>query len=146
MADDLDKQRSTTSYVFTFVGAAINLISRLQQVVALSTTEAEYVALTKGAKEMIWLQHLLGESGCKQEVFALFCDSNRAIHLAKNVAFHSQTKHIELRYHFTQSVLEEGILKVENIHTKVNPTNALTKIISREKLEFCRASLGIVKM
>ena len=51
MAGDLDKRRSTTSYVFTFVGAAISWASRKQQVVALSSTEAEYIALAKGAKE-----------------------------------------------------------------------------------------------
>lgn len=56
MAGDLDKIRSTTGYVFTFVGAAISWTSHKQQVVALSSTKAEYIALTEGTKELIWLQ------------------------------------------------------------------------------------------
>ena len=55
MDGDLDK-RSTIGYVFTFVRAAISWASRKQQVVALSSTEAKYIALTEGAKELIWLQ------------------------------------------------------------------------------------------
>lgn len=57
--------------------------------VALSSIEAEYIALTEGAKEIIWLHRLLGELWCKQSVFTLFFESNSAIHLAKNYAFHS---------------------------------------------------------
>lgn len=86
--------------MYTFVGATISWVSRLQQVVALSSTEAKYIALSEGAKEMIWLQRLIGDLWFQQSVFTLFCDSNSAIHLSKNLAFHNRTKHIELQYHF----------------------------------------------
>ena len=144
MAGDLDKRRSTTGYVFTFAGAAISWASRKQQVVALSSTEAEYIALTEGAKELIWLQRLFGELGFQQSSFTLFSDSKSAIHLAKNSAFHSRTKHIETRFHFIRHALEEGRLQLEKIDTKVNPADVFTKVVPREKFEFCRASLGIV--
>ena len=110
MAGDLDKRRSTIGYVFTFVGATISWDSRKQQVVALSSTKAEYIALTEGAKELIWLQRLFGELGFQQSNFTLFSDSKSAIHLAKNSAFHSHTKHIETRFHFICHALEEGRL------------------------------------
>ena len=55
MAGDKDSRRSTTGYVFNVVGTAVSWISKLQQVVALSTTEAEYVVATEACKEMIWL-------------------------------------------------------------------------------------------
>jgi hypothetical protein len=96
MAGDLDRRRSTTGYVFTLAGATISWISRLQKVVALSTTEEEYIAMTEATKEMIWLQRLLSELGNRQKEFILYSDSKSAIHLAKNATFHSQTKHIEL--------------------------------------------------
>ena len=72
-------------------------VSRLQKINALSITEAEYVASTEAAKEMIWLQFFLEELGHPQKDNYLFTDSQSAIHLAKNSALHSKTKHIQLR-------------------------------------------------
>ena len=63
MAGDKDNRRSTTGYVFTIGGTAISWVSKIQSVVALSTTEAEYVAATEASKEMIWLQRFMGELG-----------------------------------------------------------------------------------
>ena len=66
MAGDRDNRRSTTGYVFTVGGTAVSWVSKIQSVVALLTTEAEYVAATKASKEMIWLQRFLDELGKKQ--------------------------------------------------------------------------------
>ncbi|KAH9725675.1 Integrase catalytic domain-containing protein [Citrus sinensis] len=66
VAGDLDKRKSTTGYVFTLAGAAVSWVSKLQTVVALSTTEAEYMAATQACKEAIWIQRLLKELGHKQ--------------------------------------------------------------------------------
>jgi hypothetical protein len=134
MAGDKDNRRRTTGYVFTIGGTTVSWISKVQKVVALSTTEAEYVAATEASKEMIWLQRFMEELRTKQENNRLYCDSQSAIHLAKNSAFHSKTKHMQLRYHFIQSTLEDGQLKLEKIHTSQNPTDMLTKGITREKL------------
>ena len=98
------------------VGIAVSWISKLQQVVAISTTEEEYVAATEASKEMIWLQRFMEELGKKQENSRLYSDSQSANHLAKNSVFHSRTKHIELKYHFIRSVLDEELLKMEKIH------------------------------
>ena len=65
MAGDRDSSRNTTWYVFTVGGTAVSWISRLQRVVALSSAEAEYVALTEASKEMIWLQRFMEELGKK---------------------------------------------------------------------------------
>jgi hypothetical protein len=100
MAGDKDSRRRTTGYVFTIGGTTVSWISKLQKVVALSTTEVEYVAATEASKEMIWLQRFMEELGKKQENSRLCCDSQSSIHLKKNLAFHSNTKHIQLRYHF----------------------------------------------
>jgi hypothetical protein len=100
MAGDKDSRRSTTGYVFTIGGTTVSWISKLQKVVALSTTEAKYVAAIEASEEMIWLQRFMEELGKKQENSRLYCDSESTIHLANNSAFHSKTKHIQLRYHF----------------------------------------------
>ena len=112
-------------------------ISQLQKIVALSTTEAEYVAITEASKEMIWLQRLMEELGKKHMCNTLWSDSQSAVHLARNVAFHSRTKYIQLRYHFICSALDEEQLKLEKIDGAKNPADMFTKVVSRDKLSFC---------
>ena len=92
---------------------------------------------------MIWLQRFMEELGKKQENSRLYCDSQSVIHLAKNSAFHSNTKHIQLRYHFIRSTLEDGQLKLEKIHTSQNLANMLTKGVTKEKLSSCLVPVGI---
>jgi hypothetical protein len=94
MVGDKDSRRSTRGYVFTIGGTTVSWISKLKKVISLSTTEAKYVAATEASKEMIWLQRFMEELGKKQENSRLYCDSQSAIFLAKNLAFHSKTKHI----------------------------------------------------
>ena len=83
-AGDLDQRRSLTGYVFQINGCTVSWKSTLQQVVALSTTEAEYIALTEAIKEALWLKGLLGELGFQQDSVEVLCDSQSAIHLSKN--------------------------------------------------------------
>ena len=117
MAGDRDNRRSTTGYVFTVGGTTVSWVSKIQSVVALSTTEAEYVAAIDASKEMIWLQRFMYELGKRHDMGTLYTDSQSAIHLANNSTFHSRTKHVQLKYHYIRSVLEDGELKLENIHT-----------------------------
>jgi hypothetical protein len=143
MAGDKDSRRSTTRYVFTIGGTTVSWILKLQKVVSLSTIEAEYVATTEASKEMIWLQRFMEELGKKQENSRLYCDNESSIHISKNSTFHSKTNHIQPRYHFIRSVLEDGHLKLEKIHTSQNPADMLTKGVTREKLSSCLVSIGI---
>ncbi|CAL5395059.1 unnamed protein product [Camellia sinensis] len=100
MAGDLDGRKSTSGFLFTFAGGAVSWQSKLQNYVALSTTEAEYITAAEAVKEMLWLQRFLQELGLKQEKFMVHCDSQSAIDLSKNSMYHSRTKHINIRYHW----------------------------------------------
>ncbi len=104
LAGDVNTKKSTTGYVYTLGGTAVSWVLRLQKIVALSTTEAEYVAVTEAGKVMVWLQGFLEELGQRQKKSILHSDSQSAIFLAKNPTFHSRTKHIQLRYHFIRSL------------------------------------------
>lgn len=143
LAGDLDGRKSTTGYVFTLGGTAISWGSKLQKVVALSTTEAEYIAVTEASKEMVWLQNFLGELGKGQTNSILYSDSQSAIFLAKNPAFHSRTKHIELKYHYIRYLLEKKTLQLVKIPGSENPADMLTKVVTLEKLKLCMASTGL---
>jgi hypothetical protein len=144
LAGDVDTRKSTTGYVYTLGGTAVSWVSRLQKIVALSTTEAEYVAVTEAGKEMVWLQGFLEELGQRQKKGILHSDSQSAIFLAKNPAFHSRTKHIQLRYHFIRSLLDGGQLTLEKILGAKNPADMLTKGVTIEKLKLCSTSVGLL--
>ena len=73
----------------------------------------------------------------------MIVDSQSAIHQAKNSAFHSRTKHIDVKYHFIRSLLEEEQFTLEKIHTKNNPADMMTKVVTVEKLKACSASVGL---
>lgn len=144
-AGDLDKSKSTTGYVYTLAGGAVSWMSKLQKVVALSTTEAEYMAATQACKESIWIQRLLEELGHKQEKIVLFCDSQSALYIAKNPAFHSRTKHIRVQYHFVREVVEEGTVDMQKIHTNENLADVMTKPVNTDKFIQCRSSIGLTE-
>ncbi|XP_076930795.1 uncharacterized protein LOC143595730 [Bidens hawaiensis] len=103
--------KSTTGYVFTVGGTAVCWMSRLQKSVALSTTEAEYMAAAEASKELVWLRTFLEELGKKQAEFFLYCDNESAVKLAKNPVYHSKTKHIGRRYHFVRDLISDGVEK-----------------------------------
>ncbi|KAE8691959.1 hypothetical protein F3Y22_tig00110864pilonHSYRG00223 [Hibiscus syriacus] len=133
-AGDLDKRRSTTRYLFTLAKAPISWKSTLQSTVALSTTEAEYMAISEAVKEVIWLNGLMEDLGVVQSHISLYCDSQSSIHLAKNQVYHSWTKHIDARYHFVREIFEEGKIILQKITTSENPTDMMTKVFGKKTM------------
>ncbi|GJX47497.1 gag-pol polyprotein [Tanacetum coccineum] len=144
-AGDLDGSKSTTGYVFTLSGGIVSWVSKLQSVVAMSTTEAEYVAAAQASKEAVWLKMLLEELGHQQEKITLFCDNQSALYLARNPAFHSKTKHIRVQYHFVREKVEEGTVDMQKIHTDNNVADYMTKAINCDKFIWCRSSCGLAE-
>ncbi|GAA0160965.1 hypothetical protein LIER_17395 [Lithospermum erythrorhizon] len=140
---DLDSKKSTSGYLFTFVGGAISWQSKLQRCVALSTTEAEYIAITECCKELLWLKRLFEEIGIDQKRFTILCDSQNAIHLRKNSSLHSKSKHIQVRYHWIRDVIEEKQVFIEKVHTCDNGANMMTKVLSKGKHYACCAIDGL---
>lgn len=106
MARDIDELKNNTGYVFKLGSAAITYVSRLQKIVTLSTTEAEYVEVVEATKEMVWLKSLLNELRHPQINYKLFSDSQSVIHLAKNSVYHARTKYIDIRYHYIRDMHE----------------------------------------
>ena len=143
LGGDLDSRKSTTGYIFTLGGTAVSWKSKLQSRVALSTTEAEYIAISEAAKEMIWLKNFLKELGKEQDISPLFSDSQSAIGLAKNPVFHSRCKHVQLKYHFIRELINEGDLSLLKILGSENPADMLTKSVTTDKLRLCIASVGL---
>ena len=99
MTEDLDGRKSISGFFYPFVGEVVSWQSRLQKCVALSTLEAEYIAVEKDGKEMLWLKCFLQELGIMQEDYEIHCHSQSALDLIKNSMYYFRTKHIDIRYH-----------------------------------------------
>ncbi|KAH9668944.1 hypothetical protein KPL70_021590 [Citrus sinensis] len=136
-AGDLDRRKSTSGYMFVLNSYLISWKSSLQTVVALSSTEAEFIATTEAVKEAMWLRGLLNELWLNQKTVQIFCDNQSAIHLVKNQMYHERTKHIDVKLQFIRDEVGKGTVVVSKIHTSVNPADALTKSLPTAKFEFC---------
>lgn len=133
-----------TGFVFKVWGNTVCWKSNLQSVVALSTTEAEYMALSSAVKETIWLKGICDEMGFKKDSVEVHCDSQSALALAKNAVHHERTKHIATKFHHIRDVVAEGDVVLSKIHTSKNPADFLTKAFPRPKFDLCCDLLNIV--
>lgn len=137
-------RRSYTGYAFILGGSPISWESRKQRTVALSSTEAEYMALSEAAKEAMYLARFLREIGFVELANVnLFCDNNGARKLAENPVYHNRTKHIDVRHHFVREVLQCGYLQVNYISTEEMAADILTKGLSKVKHAKCLELLGL---
>lgn len=125
-----DGRRSTTGWVFYMYGGPISWSSKRQEVVTLSSTEAEYYALGEAGKEAIWLGRLLMELGeTHSESSIIYSDNRGAMALAENPEFHRRTKHIDVRYHWIREKVEEGVIKVKWVPSAEMHADGLTKAL-----------------
>ncbi|PSR87279.1 hypothetical protein PHLCEN_2v5213 [Hermanssonia centrifuga] len=132
------------AYVFT-IGGAISWSSKRQDIVCLSTTEAEYIALTHAAKEAIWLHHLLDEVFPKRFKLPItvYSDNQGAIALSKDDRFHTRTKHIDIRFHFVRQYVEDGTLSITYLPTDRMLADALTKALAGPQLTKLAGAIGL---
>jgi len=144
-AGDPDTRRSTSGYVFCLGTSTVSWNSRKQPTVALSSTEAEYLALTAAGKQAVWLQLLLSELEVPQKYpTLLYCDNQGAIALVRNPVHHSRTKHIEVRHHKIREWVDTGAINVRYCPTEEMLADMFTKAISREKLEKAARALNLI--
>ena len=129
--------------MFLLAGGAVSWLSKKQAVVALSTSEAEYVALSLAAQEAAWLQKLFTDLQIHTKPIVIKEDSQGAIALARNPIAHSRTKHIDIRFHFIRKAHEEGIIDIVYCPTSEMVTDLLTKPIPRGQFEKLCTLMGM---
>ena len=129
-------RHSISGYVFKLnpESALISWRSSKQRIVALSTCEAEYIAITETSKEALFLRQLYTDmSGTDTEYVRLFTDNQGAIALAKNPVHHKRTKHIDIRYHFIRELVSNGVIILSYIPSADNIADLFTKPLSKQK-------------
>jgi hypothetical protein len=139
-----DNGRSTGGYLLKIGSGAVSWSSKLQSLVALSTTEAEYIAAVDAGKEIVWMRQFLGELGYPQHNPSILrMDNQSAISVSKNPEHHGRMKHLDLRWYWLRDVVDAGILNPLFIPTKEMPADILTKPLMRAQVEMCRELMGL---
>ena len=145
-ANDKDCRKSISGYVVLLAGAAICWQTRKQSVVALSTVEAEYIAMCEATKEALWLTSILDELG--QSRFAgtpckIFADNQGAISFSKNRIASEKLKHLEVKYNFVRDCVEKGKVYFEYVQSNNNLADLFTKSVTGVKTEDFVSKLGL---
>ncbi len=146
-AGDPSTRRSTSGFIFVLCGGPVAWSSRRQPCVALSSTEAEFVASCDAAKEGVWLKRLLSEMmpGFNGPI-PLMCDNQSAIQLVRNPVFHQRTKHIDVRFCFVRERQETGDINVLYIPSVDPLADPLTKPLRNPRFTILRELSGIISM
>eukprot|EP00253_Pinus_taeda_P009468 PITA_09468 len=141
----VDDRKSTVGYVFSLGSGAVTWTSKKQQVVALSSTEAEYRGAVKASYEAVWLRRMLADMHASQTgPTSLFCDNQGVLKLAKNPVFHERTKHVETHCHYIRQRVKDGSVQLRYAPTTEQPANIFTKPLGPAKFEQFKGSIGVV--
>ena len=126
--DCVDTGRSTGAYLTCLGGGAIGWSSKLQTIVTLSTTEAEYIAACSAGQEAIWMRAFLTAIGydCSKPT-TIHIDNLSAVSVANNPTHQGRMKHLDLRFHWLREAVEREVFKIQHIPTAQMPADVLTK-------------------
>ena len=137
--------RKSTSGTCQFLGySLVSWSSKKQNSVALSTAEAEYVAIGNCCCQLLWMKQQLEDYGLKFTKMPIYCDNTSAINLSKNPIQHSRTKHIEIRHHFLRDHVQKEDISIEYVHTDDQLADIFTKPLNEDRFCYIRHELGLI--
>ena len=143
-AGNLDDRKSISGNLFVYGGGVSSLLSKKQPVIALSTSEADYIALSYAVQEAIWLKLLLASFGVIVDKPIIIKEDNQgAIAIAKDPVKHTRAKHIDIRFHFLRDVVKRGDIQLEYCMTENMTADVLTNSVSKNKFVKCRNEMGL---
>lgn len=143
-ASNVKDRKSYTGFVFMLSGSAISWESKKQKTVALSSCEAEYMALAEASKEAMYFRSLLFELTKKLYCITLYNDNQSAQKLSVNPVYHKRSKHIDVRYHFIRDAVSNNYVKILYLPSADMTADVLTKSLSTIKHNKFINDLGLV--
>ena len=120
---------STTGWLLKIGTGPVSWCSKKQSIVALSSTESEYIAAGSAVQEVLWLRGILCELGATPGTTTVHCDNQGAKALAESSRYHQRTKHINVRYHFIRHHVNSGEIKIDWISTAEQQADIMTKAL-----------------
>ena len=142
-ASDIDDRKSHTGMIIKLANGPISWVSHKQKTIALSSTEAEYMALSDSCRQLMWLRSLFNEIGIPIQSLPLLGDNHGSIFLASNPIQERRTKHIDIRFHYIRERVEMGQIELFYVQTEDNIADILTKNLAIVKFSKFKDLLGI---
>lgn len=142
-AADEEERKSTSGYLFKVFGNVVSWTSKKQQVVACSTTEAEYVAMSLAVQEGLWLRGLLADPLIEMKSITDFEDNQSAIRLAYNME-NKKVKHIDVKHHFIRQMVEENIVDIHHVSSNEQEAEILTKPLPKQQFLNLISKLSLI--
>ncbi|GJR99331.1 retrovirus-related pol polyprotein from transposon TNT 1-94 [Tanacetum coccineum] len=141
-----DTRRSTSGSAQFLGDKLVSWSSKKQKSTAISTIEAEYIAMSGCCAQILWMRSQLTDYGFVFNKIPLYCDNRSAIALCCNNVQHSRSKHIDIRHHFIREQVEKGVVELYFMTTDYQLADIFTKALSRERFEFLLPRLGMKSM
>jgi hypothetical protein len=143
-AGDYDTRASTNGNVIMINGTAVYWESKKQKSVAQSSTEAEFVAYGHAAMAAAWMRKLLKELRIpNQEVTKLHYDNTGAGYWIQDHQDFDRAKHIAVKYNYVRDEHRKGRIVLIHVPTKEMAADVITKLLPRERFEWCREAIGM---
>ena len=143
-AENRSDRKSNSGYVFKILNAAISWGCRKQTCIALSSTKAEYIALTEACQEALWIHRLLEDIVPKEELMILVYEDNQScLKMVCNKKFRYRTKHVDTKFNFIKDLQEREIIQFQYCPTERMLADMLTKPLRRIKLKFMAQKCGL---
>ncbi|GJV67084.1 hypothetical protein Tco_1482593 [Tanacetum coccineum] len=141
-----DTRRSTSGSAQFLGDKLVSWSLKKQKSTAISSTKAEYIALSGCCAQILWMCSQLSDYGFQFNKIPLYCDNKSAIALCCNNIQHLQAKHIYVRYHFIKEQVENGIVELYFVQTEYQLADIFTKPLPRERFNFLIKKLGMRSM
>ncbi|GJY53499.1 retrovirus-related pol polyprotein from transposon TNT 1-94 [Tanacetum coccineum] len=117
--------------------------SKRQKSAAISSTEAEYIALSGCCAQVLWMRSQLTDNGLGFNKIPMYCDNKSVITLCCNNVQHSRSKHIDIRFHFIKEQVENEVVELYFVNTEYQLADIFTKALGRERTKFLINKLGM---
>ncbi|GJY93458.1 hypothetical protein Tco_0509240 [Tanacetum coccineum] len=141
-AKSIEDRRNTSSYCFLLGTTVVSWKSRKETTVALSLTEAKYVAATESSCQGVWLRRILADLGQEQvEATTIMCDNISTVMLARNPILHGRTKHIKIKHHYIRELIAKREVRLKSCGTNEQAADLLTKALPQVKHDEFKAYL-----
>ncbi|GJV97504.1 hypothetical protein Tco_1549081 [Tanacetum coccineum] len=141
-----DTRRSTSGRTRFLGDKLVSWSSKKQKSTAISSTEAEYIPLSRCCPQILLMRSHVTDYGFQFTKIPLYCDNKSAIALCYNNVQHSRAKHIDIRYHFIKEQVENGIVELYFVRTEYQLADIFTKPLPRERFNFLIDKLGMKSM
>ncbi|GJU96427.1 retrovirus-related pol polyprotein from transposon TNT 1-94 [Tanacetum coccineum] len=138
-----DTRRSTSGSMQFLGDRLVSWSSKRQKSVVISSTEAEYIAMSGCCAQILWMRSQLTDYGLGFNKIPMYCDNKSAIALSCNNVQHSRSKHIDIRFHFIKEHVENGVIELYFVNTEYQLADIFTKALARERIEFLINKLGM---